>query len=128
MHVCKLISIIVPGLKAAVVDQTIPVNVDGGRRYILKMDKIKLKTPTQQAWVFHFCHTADRKISLSWTTGAQNFNKGHIHHHVVESVQFLNEDTFDDDSDSDGDFDNDCDIEDLHTAELMKKGLKYFNR
>ena len=47
-------------------------------------------------------------------------NKGHIHHHILESVQFLNEDTFDDDSD------DDCDIEDLHTAKPMKKGLKYF--
>ena len=53
------------------------------------------------------------------------FNRGHIHHHIVESVQFLNEDTFDDDSDEDSDS-SDCDIEDVHTAKPMKKGLKYF--
>ena len=44
-------------------------------------------------------------------------NKGHIHHHIVESVQFLNEDTFDDDSDVDIS-NNDFNIEDLHTASL----------
>ena len=54
----------------------------------------------------------------------KHFNKGHIHHHIVESVQFLNEDTFDDDSDDD--CDDVCDIEDLHTAKPMKKGLKNF--
>ena len=45
---------------------------------------------------------------------------------IVESVQFLNEDTFDDEVDSDDDCDNDCDIEDLHTAKPLGKGLKYF--
>ena len=56
----------------------------------------------------------------------KHFNKGHIHHYIVESVQFLNEDTFDDEVDSDDDCDNDCDIEDLHTAKPLRKGLKYF--
>ena len=66
------------------------------------------------------------KFPLSWTTNAQHFNKGHIPHHIVESVQFLNEDTFDDEVDSDDACDNDCDIEDLHTAKPLRKGLKYF--
>ena len=40
-------------------------------------------------------------------------------------MQFLNENTFDDDGDNESDND-DCDIEDIHTAKPMKKGLKYF--
>ena len=71
---------------------------------------------------FHFFHIVDREISPLMDHKCQ----GHIHHHIVESAQFLNEDTFDDEVDSDDDCDNDCDIEDLHTAKPLRKGLKYF--
>ena len=54
------------------------------------------------------------------------FNKGHIHHHIEESVQILNANTFHDSDDDTSN--NDFDIEDLHTAKPMKKGLqKYFS-
>ena len=66
------------------------------------------------------------KFPLSWTTNAQAFQQGTIHHLIVESVQFLNEDTFDDEVDSDDGCDDDCNIEDLHTAKPLRKGLKYF--
>ena len=101
--------------------------MDGGRWYTLKVEKIKQNIPTQASTGIPLLpYSGWGKFPSHGPQMPKHFNKGHIHHHIVESVQFLNEDTFDDDSDSDGDCDDDCDIEDLHTAKPMKKGLKYF--
>ncbi|KAJ8300509.1 LOW QUALITY PROTEIN: hypothetical protein KUTeg_022028 [Tegillarca granosa] len=46
-----------------------------------------------------------------------HFNHGQIHHHIVESVQFINNNELSDEDD---------DIDDLHTAKPMKKGKDFF--
>ena len=52
----------------------------------------------------------------------QHFNKGHIHHHIIESVQFINQDYVINNDDDE----EDEDIEDVHTAKPMKKRLTFF--
>ena len=71
---------------------------------------------------FHFSHIVDREISPLMDLKCPSISTRDI----FTTVQFLNEDTFDDEVDSDDDCDNDCDIEDLHTAKPLRKGLKYF--
>ena len=105
----------------------IPISIGEGKWYTLKIEKIKQNVQTQtNTGIPLFPYSGWGNFPSHGPQMSKHFNKGHIHHHIVESVQFLNEDTFDDEVDSDDDCDNDCDIEDLHTAEPLRKGLKYF--
>ena len=101
----------------------ITICIDGGKWYALKMEKIKQNVQTQTNTGFPLLpYSGWGNILSHGPQMPKHFNEGHIHHHIVESDQFLNEDTFDDKIDSD----DDCDIEDLHTAKPLRKGLNYF--
>ncbi|KAK6169926.1 hypothetical protein SNE40_018445 [Patella caerulea] len=95
----------------------IPVSIDGGKWYNLKLQKLKDQD------------TGRSQIPILPITGwnvfpsvnlPKHFNKGHIHHHIVESVQFIHQTNSEDDED---DSEN---IEDLHTAKPMRKGKEFF--
>ena len=48
------------------------------------------------------------------------FNQGHNHHHIVESVQFVNAEEINNESDED--------VEDLHTAKPLIRGKKILEK
>jgi len=48
----------------------------------------------------------------------EHFNQGHIHHYMIESVQFIDLCTTNEDEDED--------IQDLHTSKPLQKGKEYF--
>ena len=105
----------------------IPISIDGGKWYTLRIEKIKQNVQTQtNTGIPLLPYSGWGNFPSHGPQLPKHFNKGHIHHHIVESVQFLNEDTFDDEIDSDDGCDDDCNIEDLHTAKPLRKGLKYF--
>ena len=103
----------------------IPISIDGGKWYTLRIEKIKQNVQTQtNTGIPLLPYSGWGNFPSHGPQMPKHFNKGHIHHHIVESVQFLNEDTFDDEIDSDDGCDDDCNIEDLHTAKPLRKGLK----
>ncbi|XP_060596640.1 uncharacterized protein LOC132750648 [Ruditapes philippinarum] len=98
-------------------DGDISLNVDGGKWYDIKLEKLKQENPSQV------------NGSIPPITGwnifpsvllPKHFNQGHIHHHIVESVQFIGQ------IESTGTENCENDIEDLHTSKPLKKGLEYF--
>ena len=98
-------------------NKNIAVNIDGGKWYEKKLEFLKnLDTGGSQNQ-----QPSDIPVS-GWDTFPSNnipnhSNMGHIHHHIVESVQLLG--TTSDEND-------DEDIDDLHTAKPLKRGKLYF--
>ena len=82
----------------------IPISIGEGKWYTLKIEKIKQNVQTQNnTGIPLFPYSGWGNFPSHGPQMHKHFNKGHIHHHIVESVQFLNEDTFDDEVDSDDD-------------------------
>ncbi|XP_052083567.1 uncharacterized protein LOC127720860 [Mytilus californianus] len=64
--------------------------------------------------------TGNKSISVASSTDLPNhFNEGHIHHYIIESVQFVGQKQTSKEEDE-------CDIEDLHTSKSLQKGRQYF--
>ena len=93
--------------------------MDGGKWYDIKLEGIKKVQRDQE------------KCSVPPITGWDNFpsvslpkhfNQGHIHHHIVESVQFISQEKCDENCEMS---DDDADIEDLHTNKPMKRGKDF---
>ncbi|XP_053400525.1 uncharacterized protein LOC128557300 [Mercenaria mercenaria] len=98
-------------------DKEIDVGVDCGKWYELKKEsKLQLAGVPSRVPLLPYCGWG--KFPSCQEKMPKLFNKGHIHHHIVESVQFVNAKDVSDESDDD--------IEDLHTAKPMQKGLKFF--
>lgn len=95
--------------------------IDGGKWYEKKLQEAKVKSaqskPSDTQQVPYLPYSGWRNFpSINIPI---HFNMGHIHHHIVESVQFVG-------SVSQVDSGDDEDIEDLHTSKPMKKGRIYF--
>ena len=87
----------------------IPISIDGGKWFTLRIEKIKQNVQTQtNTGIPLLPYSGWGNFPSHGPQMPKHFNKEHIHHHIVESVQFLN--------DSDDGCDDDCNIEDLHTA------------
>lgn len=100
-------------------DKEIAVDVDGGKWYDKKLLSLKQSVDSE------YSQSTTPFLPVSgWGTFPsvslpQHFSMCHIHHHIVESVQFVG--TVEQ-VDSD-----DEDVEDLHTSKPMRKGKVYFN-
>ena len=93
-------------------DKTINVSVDNGKWYELKKNNKLQPAQVTDVPLLTYCGW---KIFPGYPDDVpKHFNRGHIHHHIVESVQFINEEDVKDDSDDD--------IDDLHTAKPLKRG------
>ena len=95
------------------------MSVDNGKWYNIKLEGVKK------------LETNKEKCSVPPITGWDSFpsmnlpkyfNKGHIHHHIVESVQFVQQPGC---SGNGSDTDSDPDIEDLSTNKPMKRGKEF---
>ena len=95
------------------------MSVDHGKWYNIKLEGVKK------------LETNNEKCSVPPITGwdsfpsvnlPKHFNKGHIHHHIVESVQFVQQPGC---SGNGSDTDSDPDIEDLSTNKPMKRGKEF---
>ena len=100
----------------------IAVDIDGGKWYDKKLQEAKekcakSKPPTDGQQVPYLPYSG--WANFPSVNIPEHFNMGNIHHHIVESVQFVG-------SVSHIDSGDDEDIEDLHTSKPMKKGKIYF--
>ena len=98
-------------------DKVVDVAVDNGKWFELK--KTNQLQPAQPADVPLLPYSGWKNFPGYPDDIPKHFNRGHIHHHIVESVQFLNAEAACNESDSDSD------IEDLHTAKPLKRGETY---
>ncbi|KAL3862316.1 hypothetical protein ACJMK2_008294 [Sinanodonta woodiana] len=98
--------------------QSISISVDGGKWYHLKLKKLQ-ETETQ--------HQDKPKASTPPITGwnifpsvdlPKHFNAGHVHHHIIESVQFTGQ--------TQNTENHDDDEQELHTANPLNSGRNYF--
>ena len=96
-------------------EKHIDIAVDGGKWFQMKLGNIQ-QAPTLQVPV---APIQGWKIFPSTITIPPNYNYGHIHHHIVESVQIITQDQLS--SDDDGDT-----AIDLHTAKPLVKGKRFF--
>ena len=103
----------------------IDVGVDGGKWYAQKVHELRKQSDTSVT-----SHGKTNPPILP-ITGWQdfkavpfptNFNYGHIHHHIVESVEFLKQD-----KDYNTDSDSDNEHLDLHTAKPIVKGKLFYS-
>ncbi|MCG7868599.1 MAG: YqaJ viral recombinase family protein [Candidatus Thiodiazotropha taylori] len=96
-------------------NKDLDISVDSGKWYTLKAQN-KL-TPAQVDAVPLLPYSGWKKFPSCPNDIPKLFNQGHIHHHIVESVQFVNAEEISNESDED--------IEDLHTAKPLIRGEKY---
>ena len=90
-------------------DKCIDVSIDGGKWFDLKKKK---QLPAIQIGDIPLLPYSGWKNFPGYPDDIpKHFNRGHIHHHIVESVQFVNKDDISDESDDD--------IEDFHTAKPL---------
>ena len=93
-------------------DKRIDVSIDGGKWFDLKKKK---QLPAIQIGDIPLLPYSGWKNFPGYPDDIpKHFNRGHIHHHIVESVQFVNKDDISDESDDD--------IEDFHTAKPLTRG------
>ena len=72
----------------------IPISIGEGKWYTLEIEKIKQNVQTQtNTGIPLFPYSGWGNFPSHGPQMPKHFNKGHIHHHIAESVQFLNEDT-----------------------------------
>ncbi|CAC5392816.1 unnamed protein product [Mytilus coruscus] len=97
----------------------INVGVDDGKWYDLNLQEGVKDSESFQS-------TSNPQVPpiVGWknfpSTDLQNhFIEGHIHHYIIESVQFVGKKQTSKEEDK-------CDIEDLHTSKPLQKGRQYF--